>query len=346
MSKEYSAKELADILKGKLSGDSSICVTSVSDLRFATPNSIVFLGHPRYEPIAEKTQAGIILLPEDYPKNFARAQIRVNDPYQAFSQVASLFLPPKRKPPPAGIHPTAVVSPSAAIHPQASIAAYVVIEDNVLIEEGTIVEAHSFIGQGSRIGKHSHIYPQVVIREYTQIGDRVIIHSGAVIGADGFGYELCEGRHRKIPQNGFVQIDNDVEIGANTTIDRGRFDRTWIQEGVKIDNLVQIAHNVVIGAHSIIVAQAGISGSTVLGKYVTIAGQTGLAGHIEIGDQATITAQSGVSKNVPPKAVIAGRHAIPLRESLRIEAALRKLPELLQKIRTLEKEIHELKLNS
>ncbi len=341
MPKEYSAKELADILKGKLSGDPSICVTGVSDLRFATPNSVAFLGHSRYESLAEKTQAGIILLPENYTKNFARSQIRVSDPYQAFTQVASLFLPPQRKPSPAGIHPTAIVSASATIHPQASIAAYVVIEDNVLIEEGTTVEAHCFIGQGSRIGKHTHIYPQVVIREYSKIGDRVIIHSGAIIGSDGFGYELHEGRHKKISQRGYVQIDDEVEIGANTTIDRGRFDRTWIQEGAKIDNLVQIAHNVVIGAHSIIVAQAGISGSTVLGKYVTIAGQAGLAGHIEIGDQATIAAQSGVAKNVPPKVVLAGRHALPLRESLKIEAALRKLPELQEKIRILEKQLQK-----
>jgi UDP-3-O-[3-hydroxymyristoyl] glucosamine N-acyltransferase len=344
MPKEYSAKELAEILKGKLSGDEKVIISKVSDLRFATSNSIVFLGHPRYEPIAEKTQAGVILLPEKYPRNFAQAQIRVADPYQSFTQVASLFLPPKRKIAP-GIHPTAQISAEAKIHPQASIGAYTIIEANVEIGEA-IIESHVFIGQGTVIGNQTHIYPQVVIREYTQIGDRVIIHSGAVIGSDGFGYEFKEGRHHKIPQNGFVQIDDDVEIGANTTIDRGRFDRTWIQQGAKIDNLVQIAHNVVIGSYSIIVAQVGISGSTVLGKYVTIAGQAGLAGHIEIGDQATITAQSGVSKNVPAKAILAGRHAMPLRESLRVEAALRKLPELQEKIRILEKRLQEHKVTT
>jgi UDP-3-O-[3-hydroxymyristoyl] glucosamine N-acyltransferase len=214
-----------------------------------------------------------------------------------------------------------------------------VIEDDVVVGEGTTIEAHSFIGEGTRIGKGCHIYPGVVIREYTEIGDRVIIHSGAVIGADGFGYELRDGRHEKVPQRGIVQIDQDVEIGANTTIDRGRFDRTWIQEGVKIDNLVQIGHNVVVGAHSIIVAQAGISGSTVLGRYVTIAGQAGLTGHLEVGDGATIAAQSGVAKNVPARAVLAGRHAMPLRESLKVEAALRRLPELLERVRDLEKKL-------
>ncbi|MCS7062492.1 MAG: UDP-3-O-(3-hydroxymyristoyl)glucosamine N-acyltransferase [Methylacidiphilales bacterium] len=346
MPKEYSARELADILGGTLTGNPEIKVQRISDLRFADANSVVFLGHQRYEPLAQKTKAAVILLPPDYPHNYAQAQIRVADPYQAFTQVAALFMPPPRRHPTPGVHPTAIVAPSAQIHSTASIGAYVIIEENVVIGEDTIIEPHVYIGEGSHIGKQTHIYPQVVIREYTQIGDRVIVHSGAVIGADGFGYEFAEGRHKKIPQNGYVQIDDDVEIGANTTIDRGRFDRTWIQEGVKIDNLVQIAHNVIIGAHSIIVAQAGISGSTVLGRYVTIAGQAGIAGHLEIGDQATITAQSGVAKNVPPRATLAGRHALPLRESLKVEAAMRKLPEILQKIRSLEKRLAELKLHT
>src|SRR5207244_13101542 len=193
----------------------------------------------------------------------------------------------------------AIVDPSAELGEGVSIQPYVVIEPRVCIGDNTVVGAGTYVGHETTIGPGCLIYPNVTIRERTRIGARVIIHSGAVIGADGFGFEFVEGRYRKIPQIGIVQIDDDAEIGANTTIDRARFGRTWIQEGVKIDNLVQIAHNVTIGKHSVIAAQTGISGSTRVGEKVMIEGQVGVIGHLTIDDHRIIAAQSGISKDLP-----------------------------------------------
>jgi UDP-3-O-[3-hydroxymyristoyl] glucosamine N-acyltransferase len=198
-----------------------------------------------------------------------------------------------------GVHPTAVVSPDAQLGARVSIQPHVVVEAGASIGEDTVIGANSYVGHDTAIGASCRIYPQVTIRERTRIGARVIIHSGAVIGADGFGFEAVQGRHAKIPQLGIVQIDDDVEIGANTTIDRARFGRTWIKEGAKIDNLVQIAHNVVIGRHSAIAAQAGLAGSVRVGDHVLMGGQVGVAGHVEIGDRNMIGAGTGISKSLP-----------------------------------------------
>src|SRR4030095_6431820 len=197
-----------------------------------------------------------------------------------------------------GIHATAVVDSSAKLGERVSVQPHSVIEAGVNIGNDTVIGAGSSIGHGTTIGSGCLIYPLVTIRERSRIGSRVIIHSGAVIGADGFGFEMVDGRHQKIQQLGIVQIDDDVEIGANTTVDRARFGRTWIQQGVKIDNLVQIAHNVIIGKNSVIAAQTGIAGSVQIGQRVLMGGQVGVIGHIEIGDNTAIGAQSGISENI------------------------------------------------
>jgi UDP-3-O-[3-hydroxymyristoyl] glucosamine N-acyltransferase len=217
-----------------------------------------------------------------------------------------------------------------------------VIGAGVRIGGGTVVGANSFIGEGSVLGANCHIHPSVTIRERSVLGARVILHSGVVIGGDGFGYTFENGRHVKIEHSGHVQIDDDVEVGANSTIDRARFGKTHIGEGTKIDNLVMIAHNVVVGAHSIIVSQTGISGSTTLGRYVTLAGQVGVAGHLHLGDRSTLTAQSGVTKDVPAGAVLSGRHAVPIREALKLEALTRRLPELAARLKSLEDKVRSL----
>jgi UDP-3-O-[3-hydroxymyristoyl] glucosamine N-acyltransferase len=217
-----------------------------------------------------------------------------------------------------------------------SIQAHAVLEPGVRVGARTVIGAGVYLGHESCVGDDAWLYPNVVIRERSRLGNRVVIHSGTVVGSDGFGYETQKGRHVKIPQVGYVQIDDDVEIGANVAIDRGRFDRTWIQEGTKIDNLVQIAHNVTVGKHCFLVALSGIAGSTSLGNYVTLAGQSGIAGHLHIGDQVIIGAQSAVAKDAPPKIILSGRHAKPLREALKIEALTNRLPELLERIRQLE----------
>jgi UDP-3-O-[3-hydroxymyristoyl] glucosamine N-acyltransferase len=261
----------------------------------------------------------------------------VDSPSSAFAKISALFAPPPIADEP-GVDSTAVIAPNAVIGEGACVGPHAVISAKARLGARCVVGANSFIGPETVVGDDTRIYPLVTIRERCIIGARVIIHSGVVIGSDGFGYDFDAktGRHVKIVHTGFVQIDNDVEIGANSTIDRGRFGRTHIAEGVKIDNLVMIAHNVTIGAHSVIVAQTGISGSTSLGRYVTLAGQVGLAGHLQVGDRATLTAQSGMTKDVPAGAVLSGRHAVPLRENLKIEALMRKLPELVERLKALE----------
>ena len=333
----YTVRELAGMVEGVLGeGDGETPISGIADLAGAGAGQLAFLGNARYVQAAKKTAASAILIAREETETFPAVVIRVASPSLAFSKIAALYAPEPVSFAP-GVHPSAVVSPDAVIGEGASIQPLAVIEAGVRIGARSVVGAGSYLGHRTTVGEDALIYPRVVIRERSVLGDRVIVHSGAVIGSDGFGYELKEGRHVKIPQVGNVQIDDDVEIGANTTIDRGRFGRTWIKRGAKIDNLVMIAHNVIVGEYSLVVAQAGISGSTTLGKYVTLAGQVGLAGHIEVGDQATVTAQSGVTKDIPAKAVLAGRHAVPLRESLRLEALFRKLPELWERIRALEK---------
>jgi len=333
----YTVRELAGMVEGVLGeGDGETPISGIADLAGAGAGQLAFLGNARYVQAAKKTAASAILIAREETETFPAVVIRVASPSLAFSKIAALYAPEPVSFAP-GVHPSAVVSPDAVIGEGASIQPLAVIEAGVRIGARSVVGAGSYLGHRTTVGEDALIYPRVVIRERSVLGDRVIVHSGAVIGSDGFGYELKEGRHVKIPQVGNVQIDDDVEIGANTTIDRGRFGRTWIKRGAKIDNLVMIAHNVIVGEYSLVVAQAGISGSTTLGKYVTLAGQVGLAGHIEVGDRATVTAQSGVTKDIPAKAVLAGRHAVPLRESLRLEALFRKLPELWERIRALEK---------
>jgi UDP-3-O-[3-hydroxymyristoyl] glucosamine N-acyltransferase len=340
----HTVRSLAQLVGGVVEGDGADRpVNGIGDLRSAQPNQVSFLGNAKYEPLALTSRAAAILVsPKDAPR-FTFTRIVVESPSGAFAKISALFAPPPIPDEP-GIHPTAVIAPDAVIGGGGSVQAHAVISAGVRIGDRCVIGANTFVGPESTIGNDTRLYPLVMIRERTRIGSRVIIHSGAVIGSDGFGYDFDPktGRHVKITHTGYVQIDDDVEIGANTTIDRARFGRTHIAEGAKIDNLVQIAHNVSVGAHSIIVAQTGISGSTSLGRYVTLAGQVGLAGHLTVGDKATITAQSGLNKDVPAGAVLAGHHAIPIRESLKVEALTRRLPELVERLKALEVKIQSL----
>jgi UDP-3-O-[3-hydroxymyristoyl] glucosamine N-acyltransferase len=317
-------------------------IRGINDLRSAEPDQVSFLGNAKYEPLARASRAGAILVtPADSPK-FTFTRIEVESPSGAFGKITALFAPPPVREAP-GVHPTAVVAPDAVLGEGVCIHPHAIISAGVRLGARVSVGANCFIGEQTTIGDETRLHPLVTIRERSVIGARVIIHPGAVIGADGFGYDLQKGRHVKIPHSGYVQIDDDVEIGANTTVDRGRFGKTHIAEGVKIDNLVMIAHNVSIGAHSIIVAQTGISGSTSLGSYVTLAGQVGLAGHLTVGDHAVITAQAGLNKDVPAGAVLSGHHAMPMRESLKLEALTRRLPELFRRLKELEDKLEKLR---
>jgi len=259
----------------------------------------------------------------------------VASPSKAFEQVVLRFAPQPIVFPP-GIHPSAIVAGDASLGKEIVVGAHAVIEPGVRLGDGTRIGANSYVGYESTIGERCVIYPNVTIRERSRIGNRVIIHSGVVIGSDGFGFEMGAAGHKKVPQIGIVQIDDDVEIGANTTIDRARFGRTWIQEGVKIDNLVQVAHNVVIGKYSIIVAQVGITGSVRIGSGVVIGGQAGIIGHIEIDDGTMIGAQTGVSKSLHGGTWWA-TPAVPLKESLEQLAWVRRLGKLFERVKALEK---------
>jgi UDP-3-O-[3-hydroxymyristoyl] glucosamine N-acyltransferase len=330
-------QELATISGGELAGDPALKITGAASLAEATAGEISFFANRKYVGLLRKTRASAVFVPPDFTEPIAAAQIRVSNPTKAFEQVV-LKLAPKRITFAVGVHPSAIVDPTAQLGERVSIQPHAVIEAGARIGDDTIIGAGSYIGHETIIGPACLIYPRVIIRERSRIGSRVTIHSGAVIGADGFGFEMVDGRQEKIQQLGIVQIDDDVEIGANTTIDRARFGRTWIQQGVKLDNLVQIGHNVVIGKNSIIVAQTGISGSTRVGERVTMAGQVGVVGHVEIADGSVIGAQSGVSKSVPG-GVWFGYPAAPIAETKQQIAWIRRLGKLFARVKEIEKRL-------
>ena len=260
----------------------------------------------------------------------------------AFSKVIDIFAPPPPAFPP-GRHPSAVIHASAVVPASAHIGPCAVIDSGAVIGERTVIGAGVYIGEMARVGDDCLIYPNVTVRERCRLGHRVIIHAGTTVGSDGFGYISGPGGHKKVPQVGIVQLDDDVELGAGVTVDRARFGRTWLKRGTKVDNLVQIAHNVVIGEDCLIIAQVGISGSTHIGNRVIIAGQAGLVGHIEVGDGAVIMAQSGISKDVPPGAKLIGSPAQDPREFAHGLMEMKRLGRLRNTIRELQQDVAALK---
>jgi UDP-3-O-[3-hydroxymyristoyl] glucosamine N-acyltransferase len=334
----FTLQELAALSGGELhGGDPSQKINGAAALSEAEQGEVTFYGDPRYLARLRKTRASAIFVPLDFSEQTTAVQIRVANPSKAFEQVV-LKLAPKPIQFLPGVHPTAVIDPTAKLGRDVSIQPHAVVEANAEIGDNTVIGAGTYVGHETVIGPACLIYPNVTIRERTRIGARVIIHGGAIIGADGFGFEFVDGRPAKIPQVGIVQIDNDVEIGANTTIDRARFGRTWIHEGVKIDNLVQIAHNVIIGKNSVIAAQTGISGSTRIGENVMMAGQVGVIGHLTIGDNTIIAAQSGISRDLPGGAWF-GSPAVPLADAKRQIAWIHRLGKLFDRIKAVEKKL-------
>jgi UDP-3-O-[3-hydroxymyristoyl] glucosamine N-acyltransferase len=333
----FTLQELASTSDGELVGDPKLKITGAASLAEATSGEISFFANRKYIGVLRKTRASAVFVPRDFGEPLTAAQVRVSNPTKAFEQVVLKFAPKPITFSP-GVHPSAIIGSTVRLGESVSVQPHAVIEEGSEIGDDTIIGAGSYVGHETTIGAACLIYPLVTIRERSRIGSRVIIHSGAVIGADGFGFEMVDGRQQKIQQLGIVQIDDDVEIGANTTVDRARFGRTWIQQGVKIDNLVQIAHNVIIGKNSVIVAQTGISGSTRVGERVTMAGQVGIVGHVEIADGSIIAAQSGVSKSVPG-GVWFGYPAGPIGEVKQQIAWIRSLGKLFARVKALEKKL-------
>ena len=316
--------EIVQLVEGSYRGPQHIMVTAVNKLSDATPSELSFLSNPRYASQLPTTRAGAVLVPKHLPGNDNR-WIRCADPYFAMSRVVTRWF--MNRVMPRGVSPLASVAQSArlgrnvVVGPFAAIADDVTIGDNVVIFQGVSIEA------GSNVGEQTIVYPNVVIYDRTSIGRRCVIHANAVIGSDGFGFATSEGRHHKIPQIGTVRIADDVEIGAGTAIDRAAFGETVIGEGTKIDNLVQIGHNVKIGRHCLIVSQAGIAGSTEVGDYVAVGGQSGVSGHLKIGHRVQIGGGSAVLADIPDGSRVMGYPALPVRQYVRREMILKQLVE-------------------
>lgn len=334
--------EIAEKIGGKFNGQGDLDVVGVASLSDAEPNEISFLANPKYAALAAKTNAAAVLVGEDWSDECPAILIRVENPDAAFAQVASLFYTPVPRAD-KGVHPSAVVAENVKLGEGVSIGAHCVIEPGVQVGSNTVISPQSYIGHNAVIGSDCFLYPQVSLREDVCIGNRVIIHNGTVVGSDGFGYSVdSEGIRSKIPQIGTVQIGDDVEIGANVTIDRARFGKTRIGNGVKIDNLVQIAHNAVIGDHSVIIAQVAIAGSATLGKRVIMAGQSAVAGHLKIGDGAVVAGKAGVTKDVAPGEYVMGMPAASAAKYKKNLAAVMFYPKLKKRIMDLEKKVSEL----
>jgi UDP-3-O-[3-hydroxymyristoyl] glucosamine N-acyltransferase len=310
-------------------------IVGVASLDDANEGDLSFYGNPKYLKALRKSHATAVLVPHGFAEEVRATRVWVDNPADAFAKLLEVFAPPPIRPE-LGIHPTAIVAADAELGAGVTIEAFAIVESGAQIGARSVIGPHGYIGHHAILGEDCRLYPHVTIRERNLIGNRVVLHPGVVIGSDGFGYEFRDGRQQKIPQTGTVQIDDDVEIGANSTVDRARFGRTWIQEGVKIDNLVQIAHNVTIGRHSVICALVGISGSVRVGNYATLAGKAGINGHIEIGDGAIIAAMAAVSKSVPPRGVVVGVPAKPMREFKRNLALLNNIDKLYERVKKLE----------
>jgi UDP-3-O-[3-hydroxymyristoyl] glucosamine N-acyltransferase len=335
---------LAELVGGKLvQGDPAGLITGIQSLSEADAGDVSFLGNPRYTPQAKTTRATVLLVGQDFTEPLdGKALVQVSNPTLAFSAVIRYFGPPLRPVVP-GIHPTAVVSDGAIFdRTKVHVGPHVVIEDEATLGDGCVLHAGAFVGFGAKLGEQCVLHANAVIKERCLLGDRVVIHSGSVIGTDGFGYETVRGQHLKIEQVGTVEIGDDVEVGSCTTIDRARFGKTIIGTGTKIDNLVQLGHNVVTGKHCIIVSQTGISGSTRLGNYVVMGGQVGVAGHLEIADQVTFLAKSGVTKSVPTPGAYTGYPAKPLIEGRKMLTYPARVPELLERVKQLEQKLAEM----
>lgn len=332
---ELKLKEIAKIVEGKIEGNENILIKGVAGLLEAKKEEISFLSDTKYLPQLKKTKAGAVIVPENVSlagKNL----VKVKNSYFAFLKILRL-VEEEKKYRPKGIHPTTVIGERVSLGENVAIGAYSVIGEGVTIGDGTVIHSHCYLGRGSKIGKNSLIYPRVCILERISIGERTIIHSGTVIGSDGFGFLTLRKKHRKIPQVGTVEIGDDVEIGANCTIDRATVDKTKIGRGTKIDNLVQIGHNVGIGENCIIAAQVGIAGSTKIGNNVVFGGQAGVTDHISIGDNVRVAGRAGVTTSIPAGVTVSGFPAGEHRKMLKIQALVEKLPKFYADLKNLKK---------
>jgi len=333
---------LAELTQSTLRGDPATAIRGVAGLHNAREGDIALAADPRYAPLVATTAASALVVGTAFDTATTQLPLLIaQDPMSAFETIADRLCP-QAPPPKPGIHPTAVVAPDAEIAAGVTIQAHCVVEAGASIGRGTRLGPLVFVGRGARIGADCVLHPHVAVLDRCIVGDRVVLHAGVVIGADGYGYQLRDGAHHKLPQRGIAELGDDVEIGANSTVDRARYGRTVVGAGTKIDNLVMVAHNVVVGEHSLLVAQCGVAGSAVLGHHATVAAQAGVAGHIRIGHGATVGAKAGVMRDVPPGKVVLGSPAQEIEKERLCLVLHQKLPDLLQRIRKLSASVEQL----
>jgi UDP-3-O-[3-hydroxymyristoyl] glucosamine N-acyltransferase len=339
MQVSFTLDEIAAVARpSKTQGATPEPIRGIASLESAEPGDISFLGNPKYRSAVASTRASVVLLPPDYSGEPGPNQVfmTVDSPSVALARLCSRIEQALWPAPRPGIHASAVVAADASVSASATVGPLCVVEPGAVVGERAHLQAHVFVGRGARVGEGSWLMPGAVVAAECVLGSRVRLHPGVVIGSDGFGYEFVSGRHEKVPQIGSVLIGDDVEIGANSTIDRARFGRTTVGEGTKIDNLVQVGHNVVIGKHCLICALAGVSGSTTLSDYVVLGGQAGLVGHVTLGKGAKVGAQAGVNNDIPAGASVRGTPSLPYMVEQRIMVLRNRLPELFKRVEKLE----------
>jgi UDP-3-O-[3-hydroxymyristoyl] glucosamine N-acyltransferase len=343
---EFSAQQIAALVSGEIVGDPNVAIGGVSKIEEGTPGTLSFLSNPKYEAFIYQTQSSICIVNDTFTPTKALPStltlIKVPDAYACFAKLLEAYSQAKQKAP--GIHPQAFIHPSATVEENVYVGAFVSIGEGVFIGKGANIHPHCSVGDHASIGEGTTLFAGVHVYDSMVIGKRCILHSGVVIGSDGFGFAPdAQGVYHKIPQIGNVVIEDDVEIGANTTIDRATMGSTVLKKGVKIDNLCQIAHNVVIDEHTAIAAQAGIAGSAKLGKHLMVGGQVGISGHLHIADGTKIVAQSGIPSTVHEPETLMGSPAMPFNDFKKAHIVFRKLPELRKEIQRLNQEIEALK---
>ena len=340
---EFSAKQIAEFIQGTIVGDENATVHTFAKIEEGIPGAISFLSNPKYTPYIYDTQSSIVLVNNDFvPEKEVKATlIKVNNAYESLAKLLNLY--EMSKPKKTGIDPLAYISPTAKIGKNVYIAPFACVGDNAEIGDNTSLHPHATVGSGAKIGHDCILYPNVTVYHDCRVGNHCILHAGSVVGADGFGFAPSPEGYEKIPQIGIVVLEDNVEIGANTCIDRATMGATIIRKGVKLDNLIQIAHNVEVGSHTVMASQVGIAGSTKVGEWCMFGGQVGVAGHIKVGNKVNMGAQSGVHSSIKDGEALIGTPPMPLKSYFKSSAVFRKLPDMYLELNSLKKEIEELK---
>ena len=340
---EFSAKQIAEFIQGTIVGDENVTVHTFAKIEEGIPGAISFLSNPKYTSYIYDTQSSIVLVNNDFEpeKEIKATLIKVNNAYESLAKLLNLY--EMSKPKKTGIDPLAYIAPTAKIGENVYIAPFACVGDHAEIGDNTSLHPHATVGSGAKVGAGCILYPHATVYHDCRIGNNCILHAGSVVGADGFGFAPSPEGYEKIPQIGIVVLEDNVEIGANTCIDRATMGATIIRKGVKLDNLIQIAHNVEVGSHTVMASQVGIAGSTKIGEWCMFGGQVGVAGHIKVGNKVNMGAQSGVHSSIKDGEALIGTPPMPLKGYFKSSAVFRKLPEMYLELNSLKKEIEELK---